>query len=201
MSIFPTLTTARWDLTNALGMLPPAPFLFNIQSSNQQSQLQAAALFIVWSDPSAPTSTVTIVDGAKQVGELTGASPPMSDTESISFTGLPAGATALSLFTVSDDNFGTGEMVQYNGGTDHGPLDGALNNSATLLTFNDTSTAGSNTLSITSSQDWFGWIASASVVTPSVTAVPEPGSLALMMMGTLAMVSVHRRRRTGQERR
>lgn len=191
---FATLTSYRWDLTTALSVLPPAPFNFNITSTNSNPQLTAAALMIVWSDPTAPTSTVTIVDGAQQVGELTQTVPPTSDTESINFTGLPAGPTALSLFTVSDDQFGTGETVRYNGGTDHGPLDGNLGGVASLLQFNETSLAGSNNLTITSSQDYFGWIASASVVTPA-TVVPEPGSLALVVMGSLCGLAGCRRRR------
>ena len=191
---FATLTSTRWDLTSTLSVLPPAPFTFAIQSNNTQSQLQAAALFIVWSDPSAPMSTVTIVDGAQQVGERTQLNPPTADTESINFTGLPAGSTALSMFTVSDDNFGTGETVRYNGGADHGPLDGNLGNVASLLQFSDTALAGSNSLTVTSSQDHFGWIASASVVTTSVTPVPEPASLGLITMGALSGFVVVRRR-------
>ena len=191
---FPTLTSYRWDLTTALSLLPPAPFLFSITSTQSNPQLTAASLMIVWSDPSAPLSTVTIVDGAQQVGELTQTSPPTSDTESINFTGLPAGSTALTLFTVSDDPFGTGETVRYNGGTNHGPLDGNLGNVASLLQFSDTSVAGSNGLVITSSQDYFGWVASASVVTPAA-AVPEPGSLTLLAIGMLGSLVGLRRRR------
>jgi hypothetical protein len=186
-----TLTSFRWDLTNTLSAMPPVPFNFSITSNNSSSLLYAAALMIVWSDPTAPTTTVTIVDGAQQVGELT---PSVTDTESISFTGLPAGATALTLFTVGDDGFGTGETVRYNSGIDHGPLNGNLGTTATLLQFNETSLAGSNSLVLTSSQDWFGWVASASVVTPA--AIPEPSSLALLLLGSLSgLVGIRLRRR------
>ena len=191
--IFPTLTSSRWDVTTTLATLPPVPFNFNITSSNQQSQLQAAALFIVWSDPSAPFSTVTIVDGAQQVGERTQFTPPTADTESITFNSLPGGPTALSNFTISDDPFGTGETVRYNGGTDHGPLDGNVGTVASLLKFNDNSMAGNNSLAITSSNDWFGWLASGSVVTPNAV-VPEPGSLTLMTLGALGLMGIRWRR-------
>jgi hypothetical protein len=181
-----TLTSYRWDVTTFLQMQPVLPYAFSIQSSNSQSQIAGAALFVVWQDPSAPLSTVTVVDGARIVGETA----PMVDTESATFNGLPAGLTSLSLFTVSDDMFGTGETVRFNGGPDHGPLDGNLGSVASLLQFSETSQAGNNTVSISSGNDIFGWLTSA-----AVTPVPEPASFALLFSGGVCGLAGRARRR------
>lgn len=197
-----TLTGYRWDVTTLLIPAGPLSYSFSIQSSNMSSQIAGAALVVVWQDPTAPVSTVTIVDGAKQVGETIHNTPPTVDTETATFMGLPAGPTGMSLFTVSDDAVGTGETVRYNGGADHGPIDANLGFSSSLLQFNEMSQAGSNTLAISSGADHFGWLVSASMVTP----IPEPSTLMLMACGGVCLAGgVSRRRqirsrRTGGER-
>jgi len=174
------------------------PYAFNIQSSNSMSTISGAALFVVWQDQSAPLSVVEIVDGARIVGETAG----MVDTETATFSTLPVGLTSLSLFTVSDDFYsGTGETVRFNGGPDHGPLDGNLGggNLASLVQFSEMSQTGNNTLTITSSPitppnqfgDIFGWLTSAAV-TPVPT--PEPATVWLLASGGICVLAGFRRR-------
>ncbi len=170
----------RWDVTPAI-VSAPMSYSFNIGYAIpigvQGNQIYGAALVVVWQDPLAPLSTVTIVDGALQVGENT---PTVVDTETMTFSGLPAGQTSLYTFTVADDAAGTSEVVQYNGNTVGGPVDENLNFTmgagASLLVMNATSVAGANTVSITSPADHFGWVFSASIV-------PEPTSLCLLSVG------------------
>ncbi|MGQ0633800.1 MAG: PEP-CTERM sorting domain-containing protein [Planctomycetaceae bacterium] len=192
-SVFPLLFAYQWDVTSFMGpVVPPTSYSFTINSANAFGQLAGAALVVVWQAPQTPFSTVTIVDGARQVGETVFLTPPSPDTEAASFSGLPAGPTNLYLFTVSDDSNGSNEVVRYNGTTVGGPLDSNLGFSASLLQLNVTSVAGSNSVSITSPGDHFGWILAASIVPGSP--VPEPGTLAVFGAGLAGVLGYAFRR-------
>ncbi|MCH7705083.1 MAG: hypothetical protein IIB61_08225, partial [Planctomycetes bacterium] len=117
---FTTLYGYRWDVTSfVVGVAMSYNFTigFDVSSTAQGQQIAGAALVVVWNDPSALNSTVTFVDGALQVGETT------PDTETMTFSGMPAGNTDLHLFTVSDDAAGTNEVIKYNGNSVGGPID------------------------------------------------------------------------------
>ena len=177
-----TLFAYRWDVTSQI--IGPGVYNYTIGQTNTGNQIAGVALAVVYVDPSAPQTTVTIIDGAKQLGEN-----GVTETESASFTGLPAGATTLYTFTVSDDNADSGEDVKYNGSSVGGPIDQGLGMNATLLTMSATSLPGTNSVSITTGTpagtDHFGWIVAA-------TDVPEPATLALLAFGGVVMI---RRRR------
>jgi hypothetical protein len=186
----------RWDVSPYI-MGAPGSYSFTIgynvpPPGTQGNQLGGAALVVVWSSPLVPVSTVTIVDGAIQVGEHT---PTLTDTETMTFSGLPAGSTSLYTFTVSDSGgpMFTGETVDYNGNTIGGPIDENLGLGASLLAMNAPSLPGSNTLSITSPADHMGWIFSAAIV-------PEPSTSVLAAAGLLGIAGfaarVSRRTRT-----
>ena len=179
---FSTLYAYRWDVTSQI--FGPGIYNYTIGATSMGNQIAGVALAVVYADPSAPLTTVTIIDGAKQLGEN-----GVPEIESASFTGLPAGATSLYTFTVSDDNTDSGEVVKYNGSSVGGPIDQNLGMNASLLTMSATSLSGTNSVSITTGTplgtDHFGWIVAASEV-------PEPATLSLLMIGGVAMV---RRRR------
>ncbi len=178
-----TLYAYRWDVTAQVG--GPGVYNYAIGQSFLGNQLAGVALAVIYTDPSAPLTTVSIIDGAKQLGD--GGVP---ETESATFTGLPSGATTLYTFTVSDDSVDSGEVVKYNGISVGGPIDQGLGLNATLLQMPATSLAGSNGVSITtgtpSGTDHFGWIVAA-------TEVPEPAIIATLSVAGLA--ALRRRRR------
>lgn len=199
---FQTLYGYRWDVTSFV--LPgPASYNFTIGLdtffNSQGNQIPGAALVVVWNNPAVLNSTVTINDGALQVGENT---PTIVDTESMTFSGMPAGSTDLHLFTISDDAAGTNEDIKYNSVSVGGPIDENLGLGASVVSLaNLTSTSpANNVVSVTSSADHFGWIA-------SVAIVPEPASATLLLVGLPILAATtwrtarRRRRRTCQTAR
>ena len=170
----------------------PGNYTFSISDmSVGAGGIPGVALAVVFQDLSAPQSTVTIIDGIQQVGEVG------PETEQVNFTGIPSGATDLSVFTVLDDNTHTGETVKYNNVNVGGPLDQNLGLNASLISAMTTSLAGSNSASITSGSgvgtDHLAWMLATSVV-----AVPEPSALLYVFAPLLAAVAVKcvlRRRR------
>ena len=181
-----TLYSYQWDVSSIVG--GPGTFNYAIGQSSPGFQISGLALAVVYADPSAPKTTVTILEGAKQIGE-SGA-----ETESANFTGLPAGATSLSVFTISDDTTGTGEAVQYNGNSVGGPIDANLGFNASLLTMSSTSLAGSNTVSISTGSDHMGWLLATSAVS-----VPEPSTLMMLLASSLAVIGFRWRRQRRRE--
>jgi hypothetical protein len=139
------------------------------------------ALAVVYSDPSLPASQVFINDGAY---DLLGA-----QTHSTMFNVATAGSGTLWVHTVADDEFSTGEQVRFNGAGVGGPLDRNLGLYASLLSMSVTTVAGMNTASITTAGDQFGW----DLAVLQVTAIPEPGSIALAAMG-FALLGLYRLR-------
>lgn len=202
-TIINQLYAYQWDVTP---FVIPAPLSYSftigyaVPIGTQGNQIAGAALAVVWQDPLAPQSTVTLMAGAQQVGENT---PLITDTETVTFSNLPAGSSTLYLFTASDDVLGTGETVLYNGNLVGGPIDENLGLGASLLSINTTSLAGSNTASITSPADHFGWILAATIVNPTVVSepvVPEPGTWILFAAGLPAVLIIARRRHTNRDR-
>jgi hypothetical protein len=159
---FNTLYTYTFDVTPWVvpGVLT---YSYSLGQPTAGSTIAGVALAVVWQDPSEPVRTVTIIDGMQQVGE-SGA-----ETETVTFAGMPSGATSLWLFTVYDDSAASGETVSYNGGSIGGPIDGFLGLNASVLQLSATSVSGNNTLSIATINDHMGWmVAGAAVRLPPV---------------------------------
>jgi hypothetical protein len=178
---FLTLYGYRWDVTAWVAPVPQS-YSFSIGATGSMgNQMPGAALVVIWNDPMAPTSTVTIVDGALQVGENT---PTVTDTETMTFTGMPSGSTMLHLFTISDDAAGSNEVIKYNGLSVGGPIDENLGLGASVISIGNLTSLSpaNNVVSVTSPADHFGWIMSATIV-------PEPGSVALGLLGLPAFAA------------
>lgn len=154
---FLTLYTYRWDVTNNVvpGLIS---FPFTVTELVFGQGIAGVGLVVVWQDAAEPMRTVTIVDGMKQVGE---AGP---ETESLTFTGLPAGPTKAWTFTVYDDSAATGETVSYNGSAIGGPIDQNVGLDASVLQMSTTSVSGNNTMSIQTGSDHMGWMVAATAV-------------------------------------
>ena len=153
-----TISTYRWDVT---AMIIPGVTSYSIaflDGMGMHTPVPGTALVVVWEDVATePTRTVTIVDGVKQVGE-NGA-----ETESMIFSTLPPGNTAVWVFT-TDDDASTGETISYASSTIGGPLVGNLGLNASVVKMSGTSGSGSNTLSISTSTDHFSWVLGATAV-------------------------------------
>lgn len=153
-----TLTTYRWDVT--VNIVPGVPsYNFTVlDAMGLPVAVAGVGLVVVWENAATePTRTVTIVDGVKQVGENG------SETESMTFTLLPAGNTTAWVFT-TDDDASLGEVVSYNAANIGGPLVGNLGLNASVLQMSTTSNAGSNTLSIFTQSDHLTWVLGATAV-------------------------------------
>lgn len=191
---FNTLYTYRWDVTNQIisgvtsynWAFSEVPDQFN----NQGASIGMAALAVVFSDPNLSTSTVTIHDGMTYVGNT------HPETESININGLPAGSSTIYAATFLDDNLSppqsTGETIVYNGSTIGGPLDKSLTLNGSLTpALTGTSVAGTNTLSIKTQSDEFGWTLAA-----TITPVPLPAVVWLFATGLLGLIGMARRKKS-----
>jgi hypothetical protein len=142
------------------------------------------ALAVVYSDPSLPAAQVFINDGAYDLHD--------AQTHSTVFNVATAGSGRLWVHTAADDDLSSGEQVTFNGTVVGGPLDGNLGQYASVLSMRVTTVAGTNTASITTAGDQFGW----DLAVLQVTAIPEPSSIALAAMGfaLLGLYRLHHKR-------
>jgi len=157
-ALLTTITTYRWDVTTLI--IPGvSSYGFSIlDSAGIPVAVAGAGLVVVWENSATePTRTVTIIDGVKQVGE-NGA-----ETESMTFTSMPAGNTAVWIFT-TDDDASLGETITYNSANIGGPLVGNLGLNASVLQMSGTSGSGSNNLSVSTLTDHFTWVLGATSV-------------------------------------
>ncbi len=186
---FSTLYSYRWDVTSL--MIPGVTnygwsFAEVADQFNQQGHnISMALLAVVYSDPSLPTSTATIIDGMEYVGITN------PDTKFVNFSSLPVGSNKLFAATYFDDAMNTGETISFNGSLVGGPLDQNLSLNGSLTQMSGTSGTGTNKMSITTGADQFGWGLAAALTTP----VPIPASLWLFGFGLLGLIGIARRRK------
>ena len=175
-----TMLGYRWDVTNHV--IGAGSYSYAIGQTISGSQISAVGL-VVYNDPGSVSRQVTIHDGIEQIGAM----PNALDSKSYTFNNLIAGSTDVWLLSGFDSfdgskppSFESGETVTWNGTNVGGPLDAALGFNATLTKGTATSTAGVNTLTVSTGAtpvDHFGVIAAVSVVT-----VPEPTCLAIVIV-------------------
>lgn len=125
-------------------------------------------LAVAFTAPGLPFGTVSFNTGAVEVA--IGHSGP--DAASTSMSLATGGAYTLSVLTVADDALEemTGEQVLFNGAVVGGPLDANLGPAASLVTASVTAVAGTNTVGITTNDDWIGW--SLAVLAPTAGVAP-----------------------------
>jgi hypothetical protein len=164
-----TLSTYRWDVTS---MIIPGVNSYNfalLDGVGSPVAIAGVGLVVVWSRSSEPMRTVTIADGVQQVGESG------METESMTFTNLPAGSTAVWVFTTDDDGTTINESIAYNSNNIGGPLVGNLGLNASVLQMSASSVMGANTLAITTVTDHLTWVLGATAVTLPPVGI-EPSS-------------------------
>ena len=163
------------------------------------NQMAGAGLLVIYSDPTLPTSTITVNHGVLLLGP---GNTSASTTFSESSATIPAGIGSLSILTFADDAQTSGETVQFNGITIGGPLDANLpgGGSASVLNFSKVTTLGGglDQTTVSTTGDIFGWHV-AVLQSQSSTVVPEPSSFAIFATMTLFLVVPRRKRGTGRK--
>jgi hypothetical protein len=187
-----------WEIPlNPLSIIGNGQYTISISPNalfGNASQMAGAGLLVVFSDPTLPQSTVTVMHGAEYLDASAGfTSASVSFSESGGST-IGVGSGQLSVMTFADDAFdppmSPNELVQFNGTTVHTGLDGNLNPNASIVTTGVSTLAGNNANSatVTAGGDIFSWH-----VAVLQSPVPEPGSVLLLVLS--AGVCVIRRHR------
>ncbi len=158
------------------------------------AQMHGAGMLVVYSHPTLPQSTITVMHGAEY---LDGISPGSGHTsQTVSFPDQPgtpigAGSGTLAILTLGDDAMdpppNANETLDFNGSTVHTILDGNLDpisNTSSIVSVPVTTLAGNNANSATvhAGTDIFGWH-----VAVLQSPVPEPGALGLLVVGASAV--------------
>lgn len=126
-------------------------------------------LAVAFTAPSLPFGTVAFNTGAVEVA--IGHSGPGAASTTVNLA--TGGAYTLSVFVAADDNNtgnSSGEQVLFNGSAVGGPLDANLGAAASLVSTSVVAVAGTNTVGITTNDDWFGW--SLAVLAPTAGVAP-----------------------------
>jgi Protein of unknown function (DUF3344) len=113
-----------------------------------------SALVVVYTNPALRGNKIWINDGAENM-----CCNAKSETQ---FTGGPTRPSdgRLFVFTAADDNVGlgeSGEVISLNGNPVGGPIDANLGPFASLFNLDVTGIGPTNTVSISTQGDWFGW--------------------------------------------
>jgi hypothetical protein len=182
-SMFPTSFAYLWNAGSVVtgsgtynllaGAAPGAQMPFN---------LQGAALVVITSHPNFAPRTITINSGVWEVGDTSPTETASTTFQEILPNSIGAGQGFLSLFTLSDDSFNSGESASFNGQSlllGPGDFDANLGVGASHMVFPVTTTAGgTNSVSVTTNTDLFNWHL-AILESP----IPSPGVAWVLALG------------------
>ncbi len=155
-------------------------------SSGSFSQNYGNELVVVYSSNTLPNGTVLINEGAQDNNQGT-------ISTSTVFSLASGGTGRLFIATGADDASNSGEQIILNGNVIGGPIDANLGNYASLFNIGVNTLGGANTVTLTTTGDWYGWDL-AVLSTTSGTSTPEPGTIMLMMSGAGLLASRLRKR-------
>ena len=163
-----TFSVYKWDVTS----LVTGSGSYSASYSGMTNSY-GLALVVAYSDPGLPLSRVIINHGAF---DLDGGG---ADTHTTTFNAF-AGDGDLWIHTAADNNTGSesGEQIIFNGSVVGGPIDANLGNYASLFQLPVTAVNGTNTATIYTPIDYFGWDL-AVLRTPSA-AIPDPCTVFLL---------------------
>jgi len=138
------LAVYRWDVTTIVTGNGAYSF-----TTGGLENVYGAALVVVYSNPANPSAEVRINDGAESMSYT---------TSSTTFSDVDSGSGKLIIYTEADNAMGqTGETIAFNAVNVGGPIDANLGPYASLFALPVTTVSGTNTASITTTSDWFGW--------------------------------------------
>jgi hypothetical protein len=138
------LAVYRWDVTTIVAGNGAYSF-----TTGGLEEVYGAALVVVYSNPANPSAEVRINDGAESMRYT---------TSSTTFSGVNSGFGKLIIYTEADNAMGeTGETIAFNAVNVGGPIDANLGPYASLFALPVTTVSDTNTASITTTSDWFGW--------------------------------------------
>lgn len=173
----------RWDVASLV--TGNGSFAFSIP---ELFQPYGVALVVVYGHPSLPFRTVVVNMGAEDLYQASSTTP---------FAGLPtAGPGRLVLFTGADDtSTSEGESLAFNGTVIPGVVfDENLGPVTSLLDVPVTVVAGTNTATVTTGDDQFGWalaVLAGPVTAPAEVVVPALSGRGLALLAAaLALVAV-----------
>ena len=189
----PTAFAYRWGAAGVVGGVQNYSFFAQAALGQQPAfQMSGAAMVVVTQDPSFPMRTITINAGVTEIGDTSPTETASTTFGEIVPNSIGAGASLLTLFTLADDAFSSGETAAFNGqNLMLGPqdFDGNLGTNASLINIPVTTTVGGgNNVSITTNGDLFNWHL-AILDSP----VPSPGTVTVALIGC-AMGAARRRR-------
>jgi hypothetical protein len=149
------MVSYKWDVTN----LVTGNGSYNATISGMVYNY-GITLLVVYSDPSLPLQRVMVNDKPADLNPGL-AGPPVTFQET--YNGVMGGIADIWVHTDGDNTngaypWGTNEQIKLNNDVVGGPIDTNLGNYASLIHLtNLTATSGTDTISITTPQDWFGW--------------------------------------------
>jgi hypothetical protein len=177
----PNYDAYAWNVTS----LVTGNGSYSVQSGAYSEQY-GNELVVVYSSSSLPNGTVLINEGAQDNN--------MGTISTSTVFNLTSGGTGrLFLATGADDASNSGEQIILNGVVIGGPIDANLGPYASLFNIGVTTLAGANTVTLTTTGDWYGWDLAVLSTTASST-TPEPGTIMLMMSGAGLLASRLRKR-------
>jgi hypothetical protein len=173
----------RWDVTSLVA--GNGSYAFSIPELQQP---YGAALVVVYGHATLPFRTIVVNMGAEDLSQA---------SSTTSFAGLPtAGPGRLILLTGADDtNASAGESLAFNGGVIPGVVfDENLGPVTSLIDVAVTVVQGTNTATVTTGDDQFGWalaILVGPVTAPAEVVVPGLSGTGLALLAAaLALVAV-----------
>jgi hypothetical protein len=162
-------------------------------------QMHGAALLVIYQDATLPVTTITVNDGVQYLDGVAGNTNRTTTFAELTPNAIGSGTGALSLFTLGDDPFTSGEQIKLNNQVLATNIDSNLGGgggSASLYNFDalnasaiTTVGGGGNTVELTSTGDVYSWS-----VAVLQSPVPEPSTIMLAILGLLGLLGYGRRR-------